>query len=164
MDSKSPQRNHTNVTHVYKACLTKHEIIHAGGVLGYRMREVFSEVNLYIRELATPVKNTGRLSSRIIPICASDNWLRKENLLCEVKSLIRNQRTHTREKLYGNSECESAFGKLHVFMQKHYLNKSRGRPASRQNHSLTPRGRPKERNPSSARQARNPSARRQNSF
>ena len=93
-------------------------------MLGYGLREEFSEVNLYIRELASPVKNMGHLSSRIIPICTSDKWLRKENLLCEVKSLIRNQRTQRREKLYGNRDCESAFGKLRVFMQKHYINKS----------------------------------------
>ena len=80
------------------------------------MWKVFSEVNLYIRELTTPVKNVGNLSSRITPVGTSKNWLRKENLPCEVKSLIQNQRTHIREKISGNNEFESAFGKLHVFM------------------------------------------------
>lgn len=64
---------------------------------------------LYIRELNRPIKNMGTLSSRITPLCTSKNWLRKENLLCEVQSLIQNQGLYRRKKFYENNGCESAF-------------------------------------------------------
>lgn len=67
----------------------------------------------------------------------------KQNLLCEGKSSIQNQRIHIREKIYENNDQKVPLAAVHLLQQKsgrlnqRWVYNVQVRPSLRQNHSLS---------------------------